>query len=103
MTTTYKPLTPGEALDALIRGENVEYRYDLDAAVGWKQACREHYFKAPLEFRYQYRLVIEPKPETVIGRWIRATGREENEQWYRDLVVALKHEIKSELREEMKR
>lgn len=100
MTTTYKPLTPGEALDALIRRENVEYRYNLDAADVWTQACWGHQFKAPLECRYQYRLVVEPKPETAESVISNSLC---DKEFFRALVAALKHEIKSELREEMKK
>lgn len=100
MTTTYKPLTPGEALDAVIAGKRVEYAYESS---DWNAAGLGFTFEAKSEKSFKYRLVTGPEPvEDALEGHRAVSVREHRSSWLR-VFAALKHEIKSELREEMKR
>lgn len=96
MSITYKPLTPGEALDALIRNETIEWR---DPGFDWiRETDRNRTFWAEQNDRGRiYRLVIEQKPETVEEVMICLGFPRDSQRRWRRIFDA----FKSELREEM--
>lgn len=109
--TTYKPLTPGEAAAAVVNGQRVEGHIVVRADDGCPQWFTFNRYDTTLSCfndKTEYRLVIEPKPETVeeaLGAVLSLSSPIIPEKWkeaWLRVFAALKHEIKTEMREEMK-
>lgn len=99
--TTYKDLTPGEALDALIRGETIEW---CDPGYGWvRQHDRNRTFWAgQSDAGKRYRLVVEQEPDPMtVDDLVRSEFCDQGK--YRRIFNTLKAEILAEILEELKK
>lgn len=106
MTTTYKSLTPGEAVDALIRGEKVERSIGgCPGGSSWDRITIGTYFVPEQSAQNSYRLVIEEKPETVENALERVLLLESpvDKQYWLNAWLRVFAAAKAEIREEMKR
>lgn len=100
MTITYKNLTPSEAAANWIHdpGRVRARKYPNGM---WLGISSDFTIGSFLSTDYSFRLVIEPKPETVediISGWPCLTTPEDRVKWLRRLVAAVKHELREELK-----